>query len=212
FPGFLKTYDITQQQIEREISKRNLNVVTISFNGPAHDPAQQPKVIDDARTAMKFLSTFGAKHLVVFSPGRPKVTGEAWDRAFATMCQTFNRIGEAAGEMGFRAGLHNHLNQIAESPAEIHKTMARTDSKLFWFSPDTAHLLLGGSNVVEMFQRYKNRLMCMDYKDARWTTPTDDVHLDNGRVLAKGSNEAKFMDSIYDLGDGEVDFPGCHLM
>src|SRR5262249_18196075 len=91
FPGFLKTYDITQQQIDREISKRNLNVVTISFNGPAHDPAQQPKVIDDARTAMKFLSTFGAKHLVVFSPGRPKVTGEAWDRAFATMCQTFNR-------------------------------------------------------------------------------------------------------------------------
>ena len=61
--------------------------------------------------------------------------------------------------------------------------MAMTDPKLFAFSPDTAHLHLGGSDVVGMFEKYKNRLMFMDYKDARWTTPTADVHLDNGRML-----------------------------
>jgi sugar phosphate isomerase/epimerase len=50
----------------------------------------------------------------------------------------------------------------------------------------------------------------MDYKDARWTTPAAEVRLGNGQVLAKDSREAKFYSSIYDLGDGDVDFPGCH--
>ena len=209
FPGCLKTYDITAQQMEREVSKRGLHVATISFGGPAHDPAQQQKVLASAREAMQFLTGFGARHLVVFPPSRLRAGADV-DTAFRTMCQTFNRIGEAAGEMGFRAGLHNHLDEMVERPEEVHRCMALTDPKLFWFSPDTAHLHLGGSNVVEMFQKYKNRLMFADYKDARWTTPAADVHLDNGRVLPKDSAEAKFFSSIYDLGDGDVDFPACH--
>jgi hypothetical protein len=61
-----------------------------------------------------------------------------------------------------------------------------------------------------MFEKYKKRLMFMDYKDARWTTPTADVTLDNGQTFSKDSSNAKFFSSIYDLGDGDVDFPGCH--
>jgi sugar phosphate isomerase/epimerase len=209
FPGFLKAYDITPAQIEKEVSKRGLQVVTISFNGPANDPAQHARVLKNAREAMTFLKGFGADHLVVFPPARMK-PGADVEAGFKAMCDCFNHIGEAAGEMGFHAGLHNHLNEMVEKPEEVHKCMAMTDPKLFKFSPDTAHLLLGGSNAVEMFQKYKYRLMFMDYKDARWTTPAEDVHLDNGQVLAKDSREAKFYSSIYDLGDGDVDFPGCH--
>jgi sugar phosphate isomerase/epimerase len=29
-------------------------------------------------------------------------------------------------------------------------------------------------------------------------------------ILPKDSASAKFFSSIYDLGDGQVDFPGCH--
>jgi len=192
FPAILKNYDITPAQMEKEVSKRNLNVVTISFNGPAHDPAQQKKVLDDAKAAMDFLKIFGAKHLVVFSPGRPK-SGPPTAAAFKTMCDCYNRLGEVAGEMGFTAGLHNHLNQFAESSEEIDRCMALTDPKLFKFSPDTAHLHLAGADVVGMFQKYKNRLMFMDYKDAKRSTPPLD-----------------FLESIFDLGDGDVDFPGCH--
>ncbi|HEX3729985.1 MAG TPA: hypothetical protein VHV47_09280, partial [Opitutaceae bacterium] len=32
----------------------------------------------------------------------------------------------------------------------------------------------------------------------------------NGKVLRRDSGEARFFSSIYDLGDGQVDFPGCH--
>lgn len=209
YPGILKTYNLTAAQMEREVSKRNLYVATISFGGPVNDPARHAQVVAKAREAMKFLSGFGANHLVVFPPGRMK-PGTDVDAGFKAMCEGFNKIGEAAREMGFQAGVHNHLGEMVQGPAEVDRCMKLTDPKLFNFAPDTGHLHLGGCNVVEMYKKYKDRLVFMDYKDARWTEPKADVVLPNGRILKKDSEEAKFMESIYDLGDGDIDFPACH--
>ncbi len=209
FKGFLKAYGMQPAEVEREASKRGVQIVTISFGGPAYDAAQTKQILQDAKEAMEFLKIFGANHLVVFPPGR-RPPQPNWDAEFATMCQTFNRIGELAGTMGFRAGLHNHLDEMVETPEEVHKCMAMTDPKLFHFFPDTAHLHLGGSKVPEMFAKYKDRIQFMDYKDAKWTTPARDVALDNGRVHARDSKQARFFESIYDLGDGEIDFAACH--
>jgi inosose dehydratase len=158
---------------------------------------------------MKFLQIFGADKLVVFPPSRMKAGADV-KAGFAAMCQCYNRLGQAAGEMGFQAGLHNHLDEMVEKPDEVDRCMAMTDPKLFHFAPDTAHLHLGGSNVVEMYQKYKRRLIFMDYKDAKWTTPSADFVAQSGKVYPKDSKEAKFFSSIYDLGDGEIDFPSCH--
>src|SRR3981081_2979500 len=35
FPQILTKYKITTAELEKEVSKRNLHVITISFNGPA---------------------------------------------------------------------------------------------------------------------------------------------------------------------------------
>jgi inosose dehydratase len=209
YPGILKTYNLTPAQLEREISKRNLYVATISFGGPVNIESQQKAVVEKAKEAMRFLQTFGANQLCVFPPGRMK-PGEDVDAGFRTMCAGFNRIGEAAREMGFQAGLHNHLDEMVQGPQEVDRCMELTDPKLFNFAPDTAHLYLGGSDVVKMFEKYRSRLVFMDYKDARWTTPKQDLVLPNGQRHAKDSSEAKFFESIYDLGDGDIDFPACH--
>jgi inosose dehydratase len=209
YPGILKTYNLTAAQLEREVSKRNLYVCTISFGGPVNDPAQHKRVVENAKEAMRFLQGFGAKHLVVFPPSRMK-PGRDVDAAFQAMCKGFNLVGEAANEMGFQAGLHNHLDEMVQGPDEVDRCMALTDPKLFNFAPDTAHLHLGGSDVVKMYEKYKDRLVFMDYKDARWTTPKTDLTLPNGKVYPRDSAEAKFFESIYDLGDGDIDFPACH--
>jgi len=188
FPQILTTYKITAAEMQREASRRGLQIVTISFNGPAHDPARRAEVLANARKAMEFLKNFGADRLVVFSPSRAQGSGEA---AFKTMCECYNQLGEAAGEMGFRAGLHNHLGQMVQDGAELDRCMAMTDPKRFWLSPDTAHLHLAGIDVVPALEKYKHRLMLADYKDARQTGP-------------------KLTDNIFDLGDGAIDFPGCH--
>jgi sugar phosphate isomerase/epimerase len=189
FPQILQTYNITTEQLRKEVDKRGLHVITISFNGNAYDAAQRPKIYADARTAMTFLKNFDANLLVVFSPSRPNHTGEA---DFKTMCESFNQIGEIAGEMGFRAGLHNHMGQMVQTGEEVDRCMAMTDPKLFWFSPDTAHLHLAGIDAAKCLDKHKTRLMMMDYKDA------------------KKAGSKDFREDIYDLGDGDVDFPACH--
>jgi inosose dehydratase len=209
FPGVLEKYGMTASQMESEVSKRNLHVVTISHNGPLHIAARRQESLDAAKRAMEFLKGFGANHLVIFSPARLK-PGEDVDTAFRELCARFNQIGEIAGAMGFTVGLHNHLNQMVEQPEEVHRFMANTDPKLCGFSPDTAHLYLGGSNVVEMVSKYKNRIRFLDYKDARWTANTEDYVEPSGTVLKRDNPMARFLSSVYDLGDGDIDFPGCH--
>ena len=193
FPQILKTYDITAAQMAKEAEKRGCHIVTISFNGATHDPAKRADVVASARTAMTFLKEFGASHLVVFSPNR---SNGAAPGAFQAMCECFNEIGRAANEMGFRAGLHNHMGQIVETPEEVDRCMAMTDPKLFYFSPDTAHLHLAGCDVPITLEKHKSRLMLADYKDAK-------------RV--PGAKPDSFdRNTIFDLGDGEIDFPACH--
>jgi len=193
FPQILKTYDITAFQMQKEASKRGCQIITISFNGPAHDPARQSEVVANAKTAMNFLKEFDANHLVVFPPNRSNLTGEA---SFKAMCDCFNAVGAAAREMGFYAGLHNHMAEMVQNPDEIDRCMAMTDPKLFYFSPDTAHLYLAGCDVAKTLEKHKHRLMMADYKDAK--------------RLSTAKPDAFDRNSIFDLGDGEIDFPACH--
>ena len=209
FPHCLEAYGLAPSQMEKEVSKRKLQVCTISFSGPSFDASKHDKVIADGRRAMAFLQRFGARELVVFTPGRLPA-GADLTRVFDNMADCYTRLGEVAQEMGFRVGLHNHLGEIVEKADEIDLILAKVKPNLLYFAPDTAHLHLAGIDVVTIFEKYKRRIIFADYKDAKWTSPEADVTLDNGKVLAKDSAEAKFFASIYDLGDGEVDFPGCH--
>ena len=57
--------------MEKEVSKRNLHVITISFNGPAHDASKRADVIANAKKAMGFLKNFGAAGWSCFLPPNP---------------------------------------------------------------------------------------------------------------------------------------------
>jgi sugar phosphate isomerase/epimerase len=187
FPRILKTYDITASQMRAECEKRGCHIVTISFNGPTHDPARHKDVLASAKTAMTFLKEFDAHHLVVFPPNRTNLT----EPGFKAMCDCFNQIGALAGELGFRAGLHNHMDEMVQTAEEIDRCMALTDPKLFHFSPDTAHLHIAECDVARTLEKHKSRLMLLDYKDAK-------------RI------PGKITDQVFDFGDGEIDFPACH--
>jgi inosose dehydratase len=85
---------------------------------------------------------------------------------------------------------------MVQTPEEIDRCMALTAPKLFYFSPDTAHLHLAGCDVVQTLEKYKHRLMMADYKDAKRLASTKPDSFDK--------------ESIFDLGGGDIDFPGCH--
>jgi sugar phosphate isomerase/epimerase len=208
FPNSFEKYGVTKAQMQSEFSKRGLHVVTISWNGHLQDPAAREQDLDNARTAMKFLADFGANHLVVFSPSR-RAPGADTPAGFKELCERCNQIGEIAGEMGFTAGLHNHMGQMVQTQEEVDRFMSMTDPKLFGLSPDTSHLNQAGCDVVGTLTRYKNRIHMLDYKDAKWTPSTVGKVEPNGS--APPTNSARVPEtSSQDLGDQQVDYPSCH--
>src|SRR5690349_22976993 len=64
WPAVLNRIGMDLSQLEKELSKRGLRIATLSFNGPADDPAKHAEIERSAREACQFLKRFGATELV----------------------------------------------------------------------------------------------------------------------------------------------------
>jgi inosose dehydratase len=206
WPEALQKYDISVSFLDKELSKRGLRIATLSFHGDAHDPAKHTEIDKSAHGACEFLKHFGATELVVFSPKRPnKVLVREYLRI---ACEYYNHLGDLCAGYGIKAGLHNHSQgQLVESQDEVELMLKLTDPKRFNWAPDTVHLYMGGCNIPELFDKYADRLICMDFIDAKYEFARQDLHPPNRKIEKAGSQNATFMLSNKDLGDGEIDFP-----
>ncbi len=71
-----------------------------------------------------------------------------------------------------------------------------------------------------MIDKYKSRIKFLDYKDAKLpaatpapapaVAPAAGAPASGTVAAARPAGGGGFIQNIYDLGDGEVDFPGCH--
>ena len=60
WPKSLETYGMPVARLEKELSKRDLHIATLSFGGPADDPSQHAAIEKRAHEACKLLKDFGA--------------------------------------------------------------------------------------------------------------------------------------------------------
>jgi sugar phosphate isomerase/epimerase len=206
WPEALEKYDLTLPFLDRELSRRNLRIATLSFHGEAHDVSKHAAIDKAAHGACEFLKHFGATEMVVFSPRRPnKVLVREYLRV---ACEYYNHLGDLCAPYGIRAGLHNHSQgQLVESQDEVELMLKLTDPKRFHWAPDTVHLYMAGCNIPELFAKYADRLICMDFIDGKYEFQRQEMRLANGKTEPPGSQNGTFMLSNRDLGDGEIDFP-----
>jgi sugar phosphate isomerase/epimerase len=209
WPEALEKYGLTLAFLERELSRRGLRIATLSFHGDAHNQEKHAAIDKAAHGACEFLKHFGATEMVVFSPKRPnKVLVREYLRV---ACDYYNHLGDLCAPYGIRAGLHNHSQgQLVESQDEVELMLRLTDPKRFHWAPDTVHLYMAGCDIPALFDRYAQRLICMDFIDGKYEFQREQMRLANGKVEQPGSQNGTFMLSNRDLGDGEIDFP--HLM
>jgi len=207
WPGVLNRIGMDLPQLEKELSKRNLQIATLSFGGPADDPSKHAEIEKSARAACQFLKRFGATELVTFSPRR---VNKVLEREHIRRASVFyNHLGEVCAEYDVRTGMHNHSQgQLIETQDEIELLMKLTDPKKFHWCPDTVHLYMANCDIIGLFQKYAPRLIFFDLVDAKYEYQNSEMRLPNGKIEPAGSQNGTFMLGNRDYGDGEVDLRG----
>ncbi|GAB3492987.1 TIM barrel protein [Amycolatopsis cihanbeyliensis] len=123
---------------------------------------------------------------------RPALDSPQW----RTLVRTAERIAAAAAEHGLRTVLHPHVGTQVESGEEIERFLADSAVPLCL---DTGHLLVGGTDPVELAKRHPERIGHVHLKDVRGDL-ADEVRA--GRI----GYAAAVGEGLYaPLGEGDVD-------
>jgi inosose dehydratase len=169
-----------------------LRMSSIYWSGPFNVVAEHEHLIEDSRRILGYLKRFGSDRLT-FGPPRPQVDDEKI--AIANTAAIANKIGRISlEEFGIRTDIHPHVGSLIENPRQIDMLMDQTDPKYFNLGPDTAQIWMGGGDPVAFFEKYRNRIIYMHYKDIRGYYRGLPGYLDN----------------VVELGRGIIDFPALH--
>lgn len=168
--------------------------VPVVLHDPGHDP------LPDIRRA---LAGFGGARTLVLAAGtglhgydeRPALTGEGW----RTLLANLDRIAAHAESLGLLATLHPHVGTIVEGPEEIDRVLAGSRIPLCL---DTGHLLIGGTEPLELARAAASRVAHVHLKD-----------VDAGLAGRVRSGEVTYTEAVREgvyrpLGGGDIDIRG----
>jgi inosose dehydratase len=123
---------------------------------------------------------------------RPELDESAWH----TLFRNLDRIAERARERGVNAVLHPHVGTVVESREEVDRVLSGSTVPLCL---DTGHLLIGGTDPVELAKAVPDRITHTHLKDV------DVAFADRVRA-----GEITYTDAVRDgmyrpLGRGDID-------
>lgn len=155
--------------------------------------------IESVRCSLDFLAANNITRMSVQAPGKPG--GGATQAELDQLLSVLEQIGTLAQPYGIAPCLHPHANTQVMYENEIDFIMQRLGPELLSFGPDTAHLTVGRCDAVEIFRRYAERINFVHLKDVK---KNKQVTVDAGQT-----KEFEVYSDFLELGEGDVDIPGC---
>ncbi|MGB3442916.1 MAG: TIM barrel protein [Actinophytocola sp.] len=195
-PGYLPT---EVPDLVALLDSHGLGLVGGFFASALHSVDEA--TVDDAMAVAELLAGAGGEVLVLAAATgldgydeRPALSDKEW----ATLVDTAAHIAERAAGLGLRTVLHPHVGTHVETYAEVERFVH--DSELL-LCVDTGHLLIGGTDPVDLVRRHPRRVGHVHLKDVR-----EDL-AEQVRTGAITYTQA-VKDGIYvPLGAGDVDLP-----
>ncbi|MCW2511570.1 MAG: inosose dehydratase [Mycobacterium sp.] len=170
--------------------------VPVLLHDAGHDP------MEDLAGPLESLVAAGAEVVVLAAAtgldgydSRPVLDDAQWDNLFANL----DRLGAAVAARGLTATLHPHVGTMVETRADVDKVLAGSTIPLCL---DTGHLLIGGTDPLELTRQVPERIKHAHLKD---------VNLKLAAQVQSGDltyTEAVAAGMYVPLGTGDVDIAG----
>jgi inosose dehydratase len=121
------------------------------------------------------------------------------DRQWATLLANLDRLADAAAERGVLAVLHPHVGTMVETRSEVERVL---DGSAIRLCLDTGHLLIGGTDPLQLAREVPDRIAHAHLKDVDAALAAD---VQAGRLTY---TEAVGRGMYTPLGAGDVDIAG----
>jgi inosose dehydratase len=175
-----------EEEFEEGMRRANVALAALYSTTDLERPAERVENIRKNMHAAAFCRRMGSRMIVVGGTEARAKDAELYKRYAAEANELGKRVYETHG---VRVGVHPHVGSLVETREEIARVMDGTDPRFFFLAPDTGHLIAGGSDPVEVFRSYRDRIVHAHLKD--WAPPATPG--------ARGAFQP--------LGKGKVDFP-----
>lgn len=130
-----------------------------------HDASSDP--VPAIEAVLDYFVAAGATRLVLSADtgqvgydSRPTLDDAQW----TTLLTNLDRIAWVASERGIVASIHPHVGTLVESAADVNRVLSGTSIGLCL---DTGHLLIGGTDPVDLAVRHAARISHVHLKDVR---------------------------------------------
>ena len=165
-----------------------------------HDAAHDP--LPDIAASLDAIVACGADVLVLAAAtgadgydARPTLDGGQW----ATLLANLDRLAEAAADRGVLAVLHPHVGTMVETRDEVERVL---DGSAIRLCLDTGHLLIGGTDPLQLAREVPHRIAHAHLKDVNAKLAGD---VQAGKLTY---TEAVRRGMYTPLGAGDVDIAG----
>ena len=170
--------------------------VPVLLHDDTHDP------LSDIGAPLEALLACGAEVLVLAAAtgtdgydSRPTLDDTQW----ATLLSNLNRLALAAANRGVTAVLHPHVGTMVETRSDVDRVL---DGSAIALCLDTGHLLIGGTDPLQLAREVPDRIAHAHLKDV------DAALASRVRASELTYTEAVRRGMYTALGSGDVDIAG----
>ena len=168
--------------------------VPVVLHDPGHDPVPEvDKALDSFVAAGGDVLVLAANSGLEGYDTRPVLDETGW----ATMFANLDRLAELARSRGITPSLHPHVGTMVESRDDVMRVLNGSSIPLCL---DTGHMLIGGTDPVEVVEQWTDRIAHVHAKDV---TKALVAKVRSGELTYQ---QAVAQNIYVPLGQGDVDF------